>query len=115
MGLTRIDEFCASLTASLGGEITYKISTDAISLEMGHRVHTSNKTIYILYINGELIDNIRVADYTLYCVLNNETSTVDGVRMYMSFAEYADLLSANIHQELKKSRKSELKMFRKSN
>ena len=114
MALTRINEFCASLTASLGGEITYKISTDAISIEMGYRVHTSNKTIYVLYINGELIDNILVADYTLYCVLNDETSR-NGVRMYMSFAEYADLLSANIHQELKKSRKSELKMFRKSN
>jgi len=105
MGLSRIDEFCASLTASLGGEVTYEISTDSLAYELGIRVHEKFQDVFMFYLNRKLINNIRVADWTLHCVQNDESKDGTGQRMFMTFEAYANLISNNIRNELEKCRK----------
>jgi len=96
MGLSRIEQFCAALTAELGSEITYG---EASGIDFHVRTNDEFAAVYKFYSNREPIKDVIVSDLTLWAV-KYDTSATRGAKVYMSFNEYVKVMSKNIRKSI---------------
>jgi len=94
MGLTKIELFCAGLSAGTGAEITYKPLP--IGSELPDGLDGGNLQFYLLYFNDIIVNDYYISDYILANTMSCEERNSDGTRTYLTFEVYIDVVSTNI-------------------